>query len=335
MSRTNKPQVVVVTGASAGVGRAVAEAYGKRGARVGLLARGQAGLEGARKAVEDHGGKAMIFQVDVSDAEAVEQAATEIERNFGPIDVWINNAMLSVFAPVHEIEPKDFHRVTDVTYHGVVWGTMTALKRMRERDHGTIVQVGSALAYRSIPLQSAYCGAKHAIEGFTASLRTELLHFGSNVKVSMVQLPAINTPQFDWVKTTLPKHPQPVPPIFQPELAAEAIMQAADTGVKEIKLGFPTVGAILGEKIAPGLLDRYLARTNFEAQQTDRPISPDRRNNLYRPVDDDRDFGAHGDFSEKAKYSSPQWWLMTNRRWLVSAASGIAAVGALIKSRSS
>ena len=335
MASGGKPQVVVVTGASAGVGRAIAEAYGKRGAWVGLLARGEAGLEGARQAVEAAGGKAMVFQVDVADAAAVDRAADEIERNFGPIDVWINNAMLSVFAPVHEIEPEDFHRVTDVTYHGVVWGTMTALKRMRQRDRGNIVQVGSALAYRSIPLQSAYCGAKHAIAGFTESLRTELLHYGSNVKVSMVQLPAVNTPQFDWVKTTLPNHPQPVPPIFQPELAAEAIMEAADSGVKEIKLGFPTVSAILGDKVAPGLLDRYLARTNFEAQQTDRPISPDRESNLYSPVDDDRDFGAHGDFDDKARSSSPQWWLMSNRRWLVPAASGIAAVIALVKGRDS
>lgn len=333
MASAGKPQVVVITGASAGVGRAVAEAYGKRGAWVGLLARGQAGLEGARQAVEAGGGKAMAIQVDVSDADAVEQAASDIERNFGPIDVWINNAMVSVFEPVHKIAPEDFHRVTEVTYHGVVWGTMTALKRMRERDRGNIVQVGSALAYRSIPLQSAYCGAKHAIEGFTESLRTELLHYGSQVKVSMVQLPAVNTPQFDWVKTTLPNHPQPVPPIFQPELAAEAIMQAADTGVKEIKLGFPTVQAIFGENIAPGLLDRYLARTNFEAQQTDKPVSPDRRNNLYTPVDDERDFGAHGDFNDQARRSSPQWWLMSNRRWLITAASGIGAVIALVRKR--
>lgn len=328
-----KPQVVVVTGASAGVGRAIAEAYGKRGAWVGLLARGEAGLAGARQAVESGGGKAMVFQVDVSDAEAVEQAADEVERNFGPIDIWINNAMLSVFAPFHEIAPQDYKRVTEVTYHGAVWGTMTALKRMRERDRGNIVQVGSALAYRSIPLQSPYCGAKHAIEGFTESVRTELLHYGSDVKISMVQLPAINTPQFDWVKTTLPNHPQPVPPIYQPELAAEAIIQAADTGVKEIKLGFPTVAAILGEKVAPGLLDRYLARTNFEAQQTDTPVSPDRQNNLYGPVDSDRDFGAHGDFNDRARRSSPQWWLMENRRWLVAAASGIGAVIALVKGR--
>lgn len=333
MASAGKPQVVVITGASAGVGRAVAEAYGKRGAWVGLLARGQAGLEGARQAVEAGGGKAMAIQVDVSDADAVEKAASDIERNFGPIDVWINNAMVSVFEPVHKIAPEDFHRVTEVTYHGVVWGTMTALKRMRERDRGNIVQVGSALAYRSIPLQSAYCGAKHAIEGFTESLRTELLHYGSQVKVSMVQLPAVNTPQFDWVKTTLPNHPQPVPPIFQPELAAEAIMQAADTGVKEIKLGFPTVQAIFGENIAPGLLDRYLARTNFEAQQTDKPVSPDRRNNLYTPVDDERDFGAHGDFNDQARRSSPQWWLMSNRRWLITAASGIGAVIALVRKR--
>ncbi len=333
MASAGKPQVVVITGASAGVGRAVAEAYGKRGAWVGLLARGQAGLEGARQAVEAGGGKAMAIQVDVSDADAVEQAASDIERNFGPIDVWINNAMVSVFEPVHKIAPEDFHRVTEVTYHGVVWGTMTALKRMRERDRGNIVQVGSALAYRSIPLQSAYCGAKHAIEGFTESLRTELLHYGSQVKVSMVQLPAVNTPQFDWVKTTLPNRPQPVPPIFQPELAAEAIMQAADTGVKEIKLGFPTVQAIFGENIAPGLLDRYLARTNFEAQQTDKPVSPDRRNNLYTPVDDERDFGAHGDFNDQARRSSPQWWLMSNRRWLITAASGIGAVIALVRKR--
>ncbi|HEV2107325.1 MAG TPA: SDR family oxidoreductase [Thermomicrobiales bacterium] len=335
MQNEQKPQVVVVTGASAGVGRAVAEAYGKRGAKVGLLARGQAGLEGARQAVEAAGGKAMIFQVDVSDADAVDDAAEEIERNFGPIDIWVNNAMVSVFAPLAEISAEDYRRVTEVTYLGYVYGTMTALRRMRPRDKGVIVQVGSALAYRAIPLQSAYCGAKHAIQGFTESLRSELMHDHSNVKVTMVQLPAHNTPQFDWVKTTLPKHPQPVPPIFQPEVAAEAILWAAEHTPREVKLGFPTVKAILANKIAPGLLDRYLARTNFKAQQTDRPISPDRQNNLYTAVDDDRDFGAHGDFSDRARDSSPQWWLMRNRRWLVAGASGIAAAVALAQGRKS
>jgi NAD(P)-dependent dehydrogenase (short-subunit alcohol dehydrogenase family) len=335
MAVSGKPQVVVITGASAGVGRAVAEAYGRRGARVGLIARGQAGLDGARRAVEAAGGKAMIFQVDVANAEAIDQAADEVERNYGPIDVWVNNAMVSVFAPLRKIAPEDYRRVTEVTYLGYVYGTMTALRRMEPRDHGVIVQVGSALAYRAIPLQSAYCGAKHAIQGFTESLRSELLHDGSNVKVTMVQLPAHNTPQFDWVKTTLSKHPQPVPPIFQPEVAADAILWAADHAPREVKLGFPTVKAIIANKIAPGLLDRYLAKTNFNAQQTDRPISPHRQDNLYAPVDADRDFGAHGDFSDKARGSSTQWWLMRNRQWLLAGASGVAAAVALARGRDS
>jgi NAD(P)-dependent dehydrogenase (short-subunit alcohol dehydrogenase family) len=299
--------VVVITGASAGVGRATVRAFARQGADLGLLARGVDGLEAARREVEAAGGRAIAIPTDVADPDRVEAAAERIERDLGPIDIWVNNAMVSVFSPVKELTPDDVRRVTEVTYLGVVYGTLAALKRMLPRDRGSIVQVGSALAYRGIPLQAAYCGAKHAIQGFTESLRCELLHDGSGVHVSMVHLPAMNTPQFDWVKSRLPREPQPVPPIYQPEIAADAIVWAASQRRREISVGGPTVAAIWLNKIASGLLDRYLARTGYDAQQTDRPVAPNRRDNLWDPCPGDH--GAHGRFGSRSSGYSVQTWI--------------------------
>ena len=265
-------EVVVITGASAGVGRATAQAFARQGARIGLLARGRDGLEGARADVENEGGKALAIPTDVANSQEVEAAAEAVEKTFGPIDIWVNNAMTTVFAPLKQIAAEDFKRATEVTYLGTVYGTMAALKRMSVRDRGTIVQVGSALAYRSIPLQAPYCGAKHAIRGFTDSLRSELIHDGSQIHITMVQMPALNTPQFSWCKTKLSRHPQPVPPIFQPEVAAKAIVWAAHNKRREVYVGGTTVQAIEGNKVAPGMLDYYLAETCYDGQQTDEPV---------------------------------------------------------------
>ena len=327
-------RVVVVTGASAGVGRAAARVFARRGDRLGLIARGQAGLDAARREIEAAGGRAFSVQADVADADAIDAAAEAIERELGQIDVWVNNAMVSVFSPVKEMTAAEFHRVTEVTYLGVVNGTLAALRRMLPRDRGVIVQVGSALAYRGIPLQSAYCGAKHAIQGFNESLRCELLHDESRVRVTMVQLPALNTPQFDWVKTRLPRHPQPAPPIYQPEIAAEAIVWAADHDRREVNVGGSTTLALLGNVLAPGLLDRYLARTGYAGQQTDQPVADDRPHNLGRPVDEERDFGAHGDFDDVARDRSWQWWLTTHREAAgLAAAAGLVALGTIRRRR--
>jgi NAD(P)-dependent dehydrogenase (short-subunit alcohol dehydrogenase family) len=326
MKRLGKPEVVVITGASAGVGRAAARAFAREGACVGLLARGRDGLEAARLEVEELGGRALVLPTDVADADAVERAADAVEREFGPIDVWVNNAMVSVFSPVKEMRPEEYKRVTEVTYLGYVYGTLAALKRMLPRDRGVIVQVGSALAYRGIPLQSAYCAAKHAIQGFNDSLRSELIHDASRVRVTMVQLPAMNTPQFSWVKSRLPRRPQPVPPIYQPEVGAEAILFAARNPRREMYVGYPTVEAIVGDKIAPGLADRYLAKNGYGAQQTDEPVEPGRRDNLWGPVPGDH--GAHGGFADRATASSPQLWLSMNRNWLAVAGAGLAGLGA-------
>jgi short-subunit dehydrogenase len=324
-------QVVMITGASAGVGRAVAVEFARRGAAIGLLARGRAGLEGARQDVEAAGGRALILQADVADPDAVERAAAQLEEDFGPIDVWVNNAMASVYSRIVDTPPEEFTRVTEVTYLGVVHGTLSALRRMRPRDSGVIVQVGSALAYRGIPLQAAYCAAKHAVEGFCDSLRAELLHEQSGVQVTMVQLPALNTPQFDWVKSRLPHRGQPVPPIFQPEVAAEAIVWAAGADRREVYVGYPTVVAIVGNKILPGVGDAYLARTGFRSQQTDEPENPDRPHNLWAPVDQERDFGAHGRFDARARDASWQFWLTRHRLAVmttVAVAGGLALLGA-------
>ncbi len=315
----------MITGASAGVGRAVARAFGARGAAVGLLARGRAGLDGAVRDIQEVGGRALALEADVADAERVESAARSLEERFGPIDVWINNAMASVFSPVIEMRPDEYKRVTEVTYLGVVHGTLAALRRMKRRNHGVIVQVGSALAYRGIPLQSAYCAAKHAVEGFCDSLRSELLHDGSAVQVTMVQLPALNTPQFDWVKSRLRGRARPVPPIFQPEVAAEAIVWAADHPRREYFVGFPTVKAILGNRIAAGLGDRYLARSGYELQQTSEPEDPNRPDNLWQPVDADRDFGARGRFDNTAHSTSFELVFSQHRRAFAAAAAIVLA----------
>src|SRR6185503_13968167 len=276
----SQTMVVVVTGASAGVGRATVRAFAQAGADLGLIARGVDGLEAARREVEALGRRAVVLPADVADHAQVEAAAERVERQLGPIDVWVNNAMASVLSPIVEMTPEDFRRVTDVTYHGVVFGTMAALKRMLPRNRGVIVQVGSALAYRGIPLQSAYCAAKHAVQGFTDSLRCELLHDGTRVRVSMIQLPAMNTPQFDWVKSRMPRQPQPVPPIYQPEVAADAIVWAASHDRRELSVGATTAAAIWTDKVAPAVLDRFLAATGYDGQQTNVPADPARRDNL-------------------------------------------------------
>lgn len=320
-----KPEVVVITGASAGVGRATVREFARHGASIGLIARGRDGLEGARREVEEQGGKALVLPTDVADAGQVEKAAAHVEDKLGPIDIWVNDAMASVFSPIKEMTAEDFKRVTEVTYLGYVYGTLSALRRMLPRDRGTIVQVGSALAYRSIPLQAAYCAAKHAVLGFHASLRTELLHDKSKVKVTMVQMPALNTPQFGWVKSRLPHKAQPVPPIFQPELAARAIYHAAHHPRREYYVGHSTVQAIWGNKLAPGLLDRFLARTGYEAQQHDGREDPDRPNNLWEPVPGDH--GAHGSFDRRARDHSVEWWLDSHRLLLgVAGLAGVAGV---------
>jgi NAD(P)-dependent dehydrogenase (short-subunit alcohol dehydrogenase family) len=298
---------------------------------VGLLARGREGLEAARREAEACGVDAVAVPADVSDADAVERAADLIEDRLGPIDVWVNNAMVSVFSPFKEMKADEFKRVTEVTYLGVVFGTMTALRRMLPRDHGRVVQVGSALAYRGIPLQSAYCGSKHAIQGFTESVRCELLHDKSNVTIGMVQMPALNTPQFGWVKTRLPRHPQPVPPIFQPEVAAEAIVWAAKHDRRELYVGAPTTAAIVGDKVASEALDHYLGKTGFKSQQTKSPVDPARPNNLWEPLPGDA--GAHGSFDSQAHTRSFQLLATTHRRALGAMAA--AAIGLVLKARRS
>jgi short-subunit dehydrogenase len=318
-------ETVVVTGASAGVGRAVVREFGKRQANVGLLARGREGLEGARKEVEDAGGRALVIPADVADPDSVEAAAAATEEAFGPIDVWVNDAMVTVFAWFQDIEPEEFRRATEVTYLGAVWGTRAALKRMVPRDRGTIVQVGSAMAYRGIPLQSPYCGAKQAMKGFQESLRTELRNKGSNVHLTMVQLPGLNTPQFEHGRAKMPKQPQPVPPVYSPEVAARAVYWAAHHRRREVYVGLPTVYTILGNKVAPWLAERYLARTAVKGQQTDKPLNGDRPDNLFEPVA--RDEGAHGPFDGKAHDRSAQLWLTRHRRGL-AAGAGAALVAA-------
>ncbi|HEY7735910.1 MAG TPA: SDR family oxidoreductase [Candidatus Limnocylindrales bacterium] len=298
-------RIVVVTGGSAGIGRASARAFAERGADVALIARGGAGLAAAAQEIRATGRRALELQLDVADADAVEEAADQIERELGAIDVWVNNAMVSVFSPVLEMTAAEYRRVTEVTYLGTVHGTMAALRRMQRRDRGTIVQVGSALAYRSIPLQSAYCAAKHAVAGFTDSLRSELIHDGSRIRITQVNLPAVNTPQFDWVRSRLPRRGRPVPPIFQPEVAARAIVHAAEHPKRHLHVGRSSLLAIYGQNVAPGLLDQYLGRTGHDAQQAEEPEQAGRPDNLEMPVDATVDHGAEGRFSSVAAHTSP------------------------------
>ncbi len=324
-------QTVVVTGASAGVGRATVREFGRRGARVGLLARGVERLEEAAAEIRAQGGAALPIATDVSRADEVEAAAERVERELGPIDVWVNNAMVTVLAPFHEITAEEFHRVTEVTYLGAVYGTMSALRRMLARDKGCIVQVGSALAYRSIPLQAAYCGAKHGIVGFTDSIRSELIHAGSQVWITAVHLPAMNTPQFNWCRTRLPRQPQPVPPIYEPEVAARAIVEASQERQREVFVGGPTAVAVEGTKIAPGLADRYLAKNAFDSQMTPEPIAPDRHDNLFRPVGGD--YGAHGQFHTNGKRIRKSAWRSSAPAGVVFGAMMAIGVAAVLGAR--
>jgi short-subunit dehydrogenase len=318
-----KGEVVVITGASGGVGGATARRFAKEGARVALLARGRAGLEAAAKEVQELGGEALVLPVDVADAARVESAAASVEDAFGEIDIWINDAMVTLYATFLDIEPEEYERATQVTYHGMVWGTRAALRRMVPRDRGTIVQVCSAMSYRGIPLQAPYCGAKHACKGFTESVITELLHEKSHVHVSMVQLPGVNTTQFTWGRTKLPRQTQPVPPMYQPEVAADAVHHAAHSRRRQIYVGLPTVMNILGERFAPWLLDRYLATSGWKSQMIDQELDPEGHDNLFEPIDEDR--GAHGPFDDKAHSVSPQLILSKHRGPVLAGAAALMA----------
>jgi short-subunit dehydrogenase len=318
-----KDKVVVITGASAGIGRATAWEFAKQGAKVALLARGMEQLEATKKEVEAYGGKALIIQCDVAHANQVEAAAEQTERELGEIDVWVNNAMASVFAPFKEVSPEEFKRVTEVTYLGTVYGAKAALKRMLPRDKGAIVFVGSALAYRGIPLQSAYCGAKHGIQGFYDSLRSELMHDKNNIKTCMVQLSGVNTTQFEWVLSKLPNKPKPMGKVYQPEVAARAIVFAAAHNRREIFVGYPTFEAIIGNKIAPWLGDYVLSKNGYKGQQTNEPVEQDRKDNVWEPVPEDR--GSHGTFDDIAAKKSYTLWASMNRN-IIRAVAGLAVV---------
>jgi NAD(P)-dependent dehydrogenase (short-subunit alcohol dehydrogenase family) len=323
-------QVVAVTGAGKGVGRAIVRRFARDGARIGLLGRGHDALDAARAEVETAGGEALVLPTDVADAGAVDAAASAIEDAFGPIDVWVNNAMTTVFAFFHDIEPEEYRRATEVTYLGTVWGTRSALARMEPRDRGVVVQVGSAMAYRGIPLQAPYCGAKHAVEGFLESLRTELRHKRSRVHVTMVQLPGLNTPQFDHCRSKMPRHPMPVPPVYQPEVAAEAVHWAAHHRRREVYVGAPAVYTIIGNKLAPWLAEWYLARTAVEGQQMDLPPGArNRQGNIFEP--DPGDPGAHGRFDDRAHARSLQLWATRHRRTLGLVTAAGAAGAALAR----
>lgn len=325
-ARNGRPEVVVVTGASSGVARATVREFAKHGAHVGLLARNEGALNAAKEEAESLGGRALVVPTDVTDPEQVEDAAEKVEEEFGPIDIWVNVAMTVVFAPLKDITPEEFKRATEVNYLGFVYGTMSALKHMLPRDRGTIVQVGSALAYRGIPLQSTYCGSKFAIRGMTDSLRTELKHDGSNVHVTMPQLPGLNTPQFDHCRIkTLGHYPQPVPPIYQPEVAAEGIYYAAHHKRREVYVGASTVFTILGNKVAPWFADWYLGRTGYSSQQTQKTLQGSYQpGNLFETVA--KDPGAHGRFDEEAHEKSPQLWA-NKRRGTLLAAAGVGLAG--------
>ncbi|MDT0261246.1 SDR family oxidoreductase [Jatrophihabitans lederbergiae] len=327
------PRIIVVTGSSGGIGRASAVAFGARGDTVVLVARGEKGLAGAAAQVERAGGTAHVIAADVADSDEVFAVAERVETEIGPIDVWVNVAFTSVFAPFDQIKPEEYRRVTEVSYLGYIYGTMAALKYMKPRDRGTIVQVGSALAYRGIPLQSAYCGAKHAIQGFNEALRCELLHDKSNIHVTMVQMPAVNTPQFSWVLSRLPHHAQPVPPIYQPEFAARGVLFAADHPKRrEYWVGTSTMGTLAANAVVPGLLDRYLAKTGFKSQQTQQRHDPDAPVNLWDPADgeDGHDFGAHGIFDTKSHEHDTQLWASHHHGLLGLIAAGVGAAVAFV-----
>lgn len=329
MSGNDTGRVVVVTGGTAGVGRATVRAFARAGDHVAILARGEEGLEAARREVEAAGRRVLAIPTDVADARAVESAAQRVEEDLGPIEVWVNNAMTTVFAPLWEVTPEEFERATRVTYLGQVWGTMAALRRMRPRDRGTIVQVGSALAYRAIPLQAAYCGAKHAVRGFTDALRSELIHEGSRVHLTMVQLPGLNTPQFEWCRAKLPHHPKPVPPVYQPEVAADAIVWASSHRRREVTVGESSLRTIVGQKVAPGLMDRVLARIAWEGQEMEAlSVESERPGNLFEPVPGDH--GAHGIFDGMSRDTSPQLQVTKHRRLALGAAGALAALGLLV-----
>lgn len=327
MHKDFKNKVVAITGASAGVGRATAVAFASRGAKLGLIARGKEGLESTQREIEGAGGTAIVCAADVADAKTLDEAAGRIEQELGPIDIWVNNAMTTVFAPLADIEPDEFKRVTEVTYLGGVYGTMTALKRMRTRNRGTIVQVSSALAHRSIPLQSAYCGAKHALAGFLDAVRCELIHEKSRIHITAVQMPALNTPQFEWGRNKLPRRPQPVPPIFQPEVAARAILFAASHHRRDVPVGMPTWMALWGQRLIPGLMDWYLGRTAWGGQQTDEEDMHERADNLFSPVAGKH--GTHGSFDAKAHSQSPALWVEEHRPQILGAGLAVVALGAL------
>jgi short-subunit dehydrogenase len=332
--KSAKPRVIVITGAAAGVGRATAKMFAEtEGAHIGLIARGLEALEGAKRDVEARGGKAIIIQCDVTDAERIEAAAERVEQELGPIDVWVNVAMTSVFAFVRDTTAAEFKRVTEVCYLGYINGTLAALKRMLPRNRGHIIQVGSALAYRGIPLQAAYCASKHAIQGFMDSLRAELIHDKSEIVPVMVQMPALNTPQFDWCRSKLPNKAQPVPPIYQPEIAAQAIVFASKNKRREIYVGLPTVIAIVGNKLFPRLGDWYLGKTGIKGQQTQEKADHNKPDNLYEPVGGDP--GAHGRFDDRARTFSPQLWTSLHRDWIVGGilVGLVAAIGGILWSR--
>ena len=321
-------KIVVVTGASGGIGRATARAFGERGDTVALLARGEKGLEGAKHDIEAAGGSALVILTDTAEHEQVFAAADRVETELGPIDTWVNVAFTSVFARFTDIKPEEYKRITEVSYLGYVYGTMAALAKMQPRDRGTIVQVGSALAYRGIPLQTGYCGAKHAIQGFNEALRCELLHLGSGIHNTMVQMPAVNTPQFSWVINRLPHHAQPVPPIYQPEYAARAVLYAADHPKRrEYWVGSSTLGTLAANAIAPGILDRYLGKTGFKSQQTGDKNRPDAPENLWQPADGEQgqDFGAHGAFDDKAISTDPQLWASHHHGLLAGIGAAVIA----------
>jgi len=323
-------EVAVITGASAGIGRATAQEFGRHGCKVALLARGRAGLEAAAREVEELGGEALVIPTDVADYEAVERAADQAAMQFGRIDVWVNNAFAGIFSRFMDMSLDEFRRVVDVTFMGQMHGTRAALKHMLPNDSGTIVLIGSALAYRGIPLQSAYCASKHAIQGFQDSLRTELMAMDSKVQLPMVQLPGVNTPQFDWIRAHVKGTPRPVGSIYQPEVAARAVWKAAHSTRKQWIVGAPAYQAIIGDKLVSPLLDRYLARANIEAQQDPQPLPKDHKDNLFEPVDLVDDHGAHGRFDDGSRTHSPLLWASEQRGWLAAGAGAAAAIGATI-----